>query len=96
VLTALIGTEAGLLKPEQIHNEAVKMVQMPEGELFEFLARSLPYGTIGLLNDVRTETLLLLPPPIESSCRHLACESTATCGQACDGSVKAGRLENFL
>jgi len=44
VLTALIGTEAGLLKPEQIHNEAVKMVQMPEGELFEFLARSCRTG----------------------------------------------------
>lgn len=62
VLTALIGTDAGVLRPDQIHQEAIKLVQMPEGELFDFLARALPYGTINLLSDVRTDTLLLLPP----------------------------------
>ncbi len=63
VLTTLIGVEDGSLKPEQIHDEAVKLVQKSESELFELLARSLPYGSIKLLEDVRTDALLQLSAP---------------------------------
>lgn len=63
VLTTLIGVDDGPLKPQQIHDEAVKLVQKSEGELFELLARALPYGSINLLEDVRTDALLQLPAP---------------------------------
>lgn len=63
VLTTLIGVDDGPLKPQQIHDEAVKLVPKPEAELFELLARALPYGSIPLLNDVRTDALLQLPAP---------------------------------
>lgn len=63
VLTTLIGIDDGPLKPEQIHDEAVKLVQKSESELFELLARALPYGSIKLLDDVRTDALLQLSAP---------------------------------
>jgi hypothetical protein len=63
VLSTLIGVDEGPLKPEQIHDEAIKLVQKPEGELFDLLARALPYGSIKLLEDVRTNALLQLSAP---------------------------------
>ncbi len=63
VLTSLIGVDQGPLTPERIHQEAVKLVQKSEGELFELLARELPYGSIALLQDIRNDALLQLSVP---------------------------------
>jgi hypothetical protein len=63
VLATIVGVDDGPLKPEQIHDEAVKLVRKSESELFELLARALPYGSIKLLDDVRTDALLQLPAP---------------------------------
>jgi hypothetical protein len=63
VLTSIVGVEEGPLKPDRIHEDAVKLLQKPEGELLEILARSLPYGSVALLNDVRTDAYLLLSVP---------------------------------
>lgn len=63
VLTTLIDADDGPLKPQQIHDEAVKLVQKSEGELFELLAGALPYGSIKLLDDIRTDAILQLSTP---------------------------------
>jgi len=63
VLTSLIGFNEGPLKPDRIHEEAIKLIQMPEGELLELLARALPYEFITLLNDVRTDAYLQFSTP---------------------------------
>jgi hypothetical protein len=63
VLTSLIGVDQGPLRPEQIHDEAVQLVQKSDGELFELLARALPYGSIASLEDIRSDALLQLSAP---------------------------------
>jgi hypothetical protein len=70
ILTELIGVEDGTLRKEDIHNEAVKLVQKTEDELFELLGRNIPYRAFALLQDVRNDAILhlsiadrkLLPP----------------------------------
>lgn len=79
VLTELlIGAEEGLLKPDSIHSESIKIVQQPEHEIYELLGRSIPYRAFQLLREVRQDAILqltipdrkLLPAPGHASQAH--------------------------
>jgi hypothetical protein len=78
VLTELIGAEEGLMKPDSIHAESIKIVQQPEHEIYELLGRSIPYRAFQLLREVRQDAILqltlpdrkLLPAPGHASQAH--------------------------
>jgi hypothetical protein len=63
VLTELIGVEDGIFREKDIHDEAVKLVQKSEDEIFDLLGRSVPYKSFKLLQDMRDDAILQLPAP---------------------------------
>lgn len=63
VLAELIGVEDGVFKQKAIEDEAIKLVQKSEDDIFELLGRSIPYRSFKLLQDVREDAILQLPIP---------------------------------
>jgi len=62
VLAAIMGVEEGILEPKAVHDEAVKMIQKPEDEILEIIARSLPSEAFALLQSVREDAVENLAP----------------------------------
>lgn len=64
ILAEMIGVDDGALKPDEIESKAILLVQHnSDDEIYKLIGNSVPTAGIRLLNDVRTYSLNLLPPP---------------------------------
>lgn len=74
--TNLIGCIEGPLVPEEVHEGAILFIKTKsEDEVYEALASALPSGSVFLLQDVRTDVILMLP---EGDRLHLPAPNQAT------------------
>jgi hypothetical protein len=62
ILSELMGDEA-IFDEQAIHSKAIELVQSPEDELYEFLARALPPASLARITEIRDYSILQLPEP---------------------------------